>query len=591
MIPGVVLVARSQGGDPDPPAWLSRTLHTGYRRPLACTHQAALGGWLACGLLARPDGSFTHRHDEEGLTVLLGGYVSARADEPDGAPPEQPAALLAALYRQSGDDAFTHLRGSFGGVILDHRQDTAIVFGDRQGSRPLFAAGDLPQGLYLAPESLPLSRLAPAWAATDEVAIAEYLVRGCFYGQATPFAGVRKLDQALVLRIGRDGQQSARHWQPRFEPSGEATAAQLLDELDALLGQATRRLLAALPAPALLLSGGVDSRLMLAYLLRQGVRLPSYSYRVEPSTGEDHVIAARLAELTGIPHQPFVIGIDGFATNAVAETLACDGRVQICDAPSSRWSHIGAGHGAMFIGDECFGWKAEALDREQALDVVGWWNIDVSPRMADSLRPDTLRRVQAGIDTELRRLTDAAVSTHPNGLKDELYYTQRVANLLNGFSARRLAVCEQARPLLDEDVVAFFTRVPHGLRVDKQLARDLLAQRFPELSAVPYSRKTSVPWDEAVFLQAVRRQPDLQDFILGHLSDGLCSALATMFDRDRLSALACAYLQGDKLPPYRDDWWSRMPGGWRFARERTDKVGTLRSLLRILQLNIYLSQG
>jgi hypothetical protein len=32
-----------------------------------------------------------------------------------------------------------------------------------------------------------------------------------------------------------------------------------------------------------------------------------------------------------------------------------------------------------------------------------------------------------------------------------------------------------------------------------------------------------------------------------------------------------------------------VPGGWRFARERVDKVGTLRSLLRIMQLNIYLS--
>ncbi|MFP5396835.1 MAG: asparagine synthase-related protein [Gammaproteobacteria bacterium] len=587
MIPGVVLFARHPDGGTSATEGLDHLLATGYRGA-TCAQRASLGEWLHCGLLARPDGSFAQRHDDESVTVLLGGYVSA-STRAGGGPPDNAAGDVARLYLDEGPAAFTRLRGSFAGVVVDRRSHEALVFTDRQGSHPVFTAGSLAEGLHLAPEAKPLARMRAARAAIDPLAVGEFLVRGCCYASSTLFADVRSLGQAAVFRIGTGGTREHRYWTPRFDGSSDASRTELLAELDALLEQATRRLLAVLPEPALLLSGGVDSRLMLAYLLRCGRRLPSYAYRVEPSAGEDHLIAQQLADHAGLAHQPFVIPIDGFASDAVTETLAADGRVQICDAPSNRWTHIGQRHRAMFIGDESFGWKGEPADLAGALDIVGWWNIDVSPRVCDVLRPSSLTAIRDGIARTLEATTAALRSTHPVGMKDELYYRERVANLLNGFSARRLAVCEQARPLLDEDVVDFFTRVPHALRLDKRLARDLLADRFPDLAALPYSRKTSVPWDEAVFLRLLAERPQIKDFIVGHLTDRLCEPLASMFDRTRLAALARCYLSGAKLPPYRDDWLSRVPGGWRFARERVDKVGTLRSLLRIMQLNIYLS--
>jgi hypothetical protein len=589
MIPGLVLFARRLEDKAPAASGLDQLLATGYAGSARCEHRVSMGDWLACGLLGRSDGSFVHRYDDESVTVLLSGYLSAVARPSFDGPPVDAAGALARLYIEEGPSALESLRGSFAGVVIDRRRDEALVFTDRQGSRPLFAAGALATGLCLAPEAKPLSRLRPEWRTADAVGIGEFLVRGCCYGSSTLFSAVRRLGQAVVLRIGKEGVTEDRYWLPEFDGSRRAPPPDLLDELDHLLEQATQRLLAVLPEPALLLSGGVDSRLMLAYLLRAGRRPPSYAYRVEPSAGEDHVIAQQLADLAGLVHHPFVIPIDNFAAHALAETTATDGRVQICDAPSDRWTFIGQHHRAMFIGDESFGWKGEPKDVAGALDIVGWWNIDVSPRVCDVLRPSSLATLRDGITRALQTTTSALRSTHPIGMKDELYYGERLANLLNGFSARRLAVCEQARPLLDEDVVDFFTRVPHALRLDKRLARDLLAERFPELAAVPYSRKTSVPWDEAVFLRLLSEHAEVRAFIVGQLTDRLCEPLQALFDRGRLADLARCYLSGDKLPPYRDDWWSRLPGGWRFARERVDKVGTLRSLLRIMQLNIYLS--
>jgi hypothetical protein len=549
-----------------------------------------LGNWLACGLLERDGDNFVHRHDGPDLTVLLSGYLSDIVGRSWTAGGGNAATALADFYLESGAAAFGSLRGSYSGVILDHRTDTAVAFNDRQGSRPIFMAGDLEHGLYLAPESKALSRLRASWREIDHVAVGEFLVRGCCYGSATLFKSIRRFDQASVLHIGNGRVEQMTYWAPRFTGDSAAGNDELLDELDGLLSQSTARLISTLPDPVILLSGGVDSRLMLAYLSQQGVRLPSISYYVDPSSGEDHVIAQRLAALVDAPHEQFVIGIEGFVANAVTETLAADGRVQICDAPSSRWSHIGRHYSAMFIGDESFGWKGSARTVDEAFDILGWWNIDAAPRVCDWLKRDSKRAIAAGVQQTLRELTRRARSTDMNCLKDELYYSERVANLLNGFSARRLAVCEQARPLLDEDVVEFFMRVPNEMRVDKRLVRDLLDRRFPRLAAIPYSRKTSVPWDESVFRSLISSHADVKSFIEDNVTTKLCSELGALLDKPRLTAMARAYFEGRGLPPYRGDWWARIPGGWRLSRARADRVGTLRSLLRIMQLNIYLSQ-
>jgi hypothetical protein len=242
----------------------------------------------------------------------------------------------------------------------------------------------------------------------------------------------------------------------------------------------------------------------------------------------------------------------------------------------------------MFIGDECFGWKGHVESRAAALDAVGWWNIDVAPRLSDWMKPHARKVIRRGIDATLSSLVEDAGQTLADDLKDKLYYVERMGNLLNGFSARRLSVAEQARPFLDEDVIEFLARVPSRLRCDKMLARKLMARKFPGLHSIPYARKTSVPWEEKEFIRLVNAEPGLKAFLIDQLTAGMDSRLAEIFDVARLGEAAKRFFNGEALPPLSREWWVHLPGGWRFTRTSDDRVGTLRSLLRVLQLNLFL---
>jgi len=327
---------------------------------------------------------------------------------------------------------------------------------------------------------------------------------------------------------------------------------------------------------------------MLGYLLDEGIKLPSFSYCVSGTSGDDHTIARRIAEYTDIPHETYLISISDYRESSIKETLAADGRVQIIDAPSSRWEHIGSQFSSMFIGDECFGWKDYVATPDAALNSVGWWNIDVAPRISDWIKPSPRKKILNGIDSILTQLTKDSHERVANDLKDKLYYTQRMGNMLNGFSARRLAIAEQARPFLDEDVIDFLAKVPGHLRSNKLLARKVMQRKFSNLNSFPYATKTSVPWQEKEFVQLVARDKTLSEFIIKQITVDLDERLADIFDSDRLHVATKQFFNSEKLSPLHNEWWAHIPGAWRFGKQSNDRVGTLRGLLRVLQINIFL---
>lgn len=551
-----------------------------------------MGDWLIAFMV--PSAVTTERstHVEPALTVLLDGYVSdveGSAITCESRKGLTDADLVAMQYQNFGIGFTNKLRGSFTALILDHARDRAFLLNDRQGSRPLFIFGEHPDGLLVAPGIRHLVQIRGKPAQLNIGAIGEFLVRGCYYGSDTVFEGIRKLPLATITTIDRPSLKTTEYWRPCYRRSGSRSIPEVLDAFDSLAARATRRLLDRLKGPALLLSGGLDSRLMLAYANAEGPRLPCFTYHVEGSRGDDHTIAQRVAALTGNTLSTYPIPISDYQSAALKEAIAADGRVQIIDAPSSRWDFIGSLHQSMFIGDESFGWKAHVTSPGEALDSVGWWNIDASPRISDWLRPGVRERIRAHIERCQTDLMDICSESSADDLKDHLYYRERMGNLLNGFSARRLRVAEQARPFLDEDLIDFLFTVPAELRCDKKLARLLMQTRFPEIDAIPYASKTSVPWDEADFVCIVRETPSLRDFILRNLDADLDERLAEVFDRARLAETTRKFFSGEKLPPLRSEWWTAIPGAWRLSRQKQDRVGTLRGLLRVLQINLYLT--
>ncbi|MGW4497145.1 N-acetylglutaminylglutamine amidotransferase [Micromonospora sp. NPDC004336] len=179
-------------------------------------------------------------------------------------------------YAEWGLDFVDHLVGMFAVAISERDTGRLVLARDRLGIKPLYVA-ETP-GVVRFASTLP-ALLAGGGVDTgiDPVALAHYL---SFHSIVPPprtiLRGVAKLPPATVRVYEADGRTSERvYWDPSFTRSAERAGWSERDWQDALLESLTtavrRRMVADVPV-GVLLSGGLDSSLVVALLAGEGQR-------------------------------------------------------------------------------------------------------------------------------------------------------------------------------------------------------------------------------------------------------------------------------------------------------------------------------
>ncbi len=194
------------------------------------------------------------------------------------------------LYEQHGPDFPSELRGMFGLAVWDDRRKRAVISRDRLGIKPLYYArvGD---ALLFGSELKALLASGLVDVELDLGAIDAYLTFGFFPAPMTPLKGVSKLLPGHSIVI-EDGEMSLRrYWEyPRWtESPARRSVESYADELLDLLDESVRmRLMSDVPLGAML-SGGLDSSLIVALMARhmtEPVKTFSVGFRESPESNE-----------------------------------------------------------------------------------------------------------------------------------------------------------------------------------------------------------------------------------------------------------------------------------------------------------------
>jgi asparagine synthase (glutamine-hydrolysing) len=218
--------------------------------------------------------------------------------------------VLAPLYEAMGPPGLARLRGPFAFALHRPQARELVLARDRFGEKPLFyvLTGDrciFASTLQALRRALP--RLSP-----DPESRRTFLRCGYVPGPATPYREVRAVPPGCAVLVSGDQVRVLPFASPleavRFEHAAEAERA-----LDAALVDAVQARLAVERPLGVLLSGGVDSTLLLATIAAQGRQLPPCFTLGFPGLGFDERPAAALAALRlGAPHEALVYDGDPF---------------------------------------------------------------------------------------------------------------------------------------------------------------------------------------------------------------------------------------------------------------------------------------
>lgn len=312
-------------------------------------------------------------------------------------------------YAEWGEAFVEHLIGMFAVAIVERDTNRVVLARDRLGIKPLYIAESADTVRFAS--TLP-ALLAGGGIDTsiDTVALAHYM---SFHAVVPPprtiLAGVRKLPPATVRVYEPDGTSRDHHyWDAQFARDAahsDWTEADWQDALAESLSTAVRRRMVSDVPVGVLLSGGLDSSLVVALLAEQGqTGLATFSIGFESVGGREgdefqysDVIAERFAtdhHRILIPHTDLLPPLEA-AVQAMAEPMVSHDAVAfylLSEAVAQHLKVVQSGQGA----DEILGgyhWypPLAGVAREDAVDTYAraFFDRDAAG-LARVLNPDYL---------------------------------------------------------------------------------------------------------------------------------------------------------------------------------------------------------
>jgi asparagine synthetase B (glutamine-hydrolysing) len=436
------------------------------------------------------------RLSRERVTLSSPPYARVAHEEPDAvllgfpaSPDKVPWSRLAVDERRRLLDAVAagdgRLTGSW--ILVARRGGDLIVRSDYFGTRPLFWREAAGEALVAA----------DAWTlcddrqALDPEGVADMLIVGHPIGATTIFAGVRATEADVLLTLGPN-----RVHERRFAPAPPLPSGPSLSDAAAALEHAFDRLYAPYAdVPRLLvpLSGGLDSRTLLALAVERGIEVHAATYSQVPGSREE-LIARRVARTLDVP-LTVANAPDDIDQPAAAEDLvrATSGQFSLEHFHGHAARHAappefpvlanGTGGDNVCGGSMLLpGWvspDALVTTRARQLTLGGGDPQDLAPQLPGVA--DWPHRLYAHLDRWYEE-----VGRDPRR-QDFMFLRNRTARM-NPWGPHAMPRHDYLFPFLDEEVAGVAYGMPEQWHREWNAYRTVLRRRWPKLARIRWAK-------------------------------------------------------------------------------------------------------
>ena len=212
--------------------------------------------------------------------------------------------VILALYRRHGVDCLRHLRGMFAFAIWDEARQRLFFARDRLGKKP-FHYADAPEGFAFCSEIDPLARHAWTDRRLDTQALAFFLQLQYIPAPLSIYRGIRKLPPAHFGLLDEGGLHIEPYWSLDYRNKLALGEAEALEAFEEKLNEAVKlRMVADVPIGALL-SGGVDSSVVVALMAKSSAApVRTFSVGFDDVQYDESAYAGQAAQICGTLHRP-----------------------------------------------------------------------------------------------------------------------------------------------------------------------------------------------------------------------------------------------------------------------------------------------
>jgi len=382
------------------------------------------------------------------------------------------ATYLIHLYEEYGIKFLEKLNGGFCGFLADLREMKLLLFNDRYGiSRVYYHEND--RGIFFASEAKALLKLLPELRRLDPASLGEFFSCGCALQNRTLFSNMFLMPGGSVWSFS-PGQPVKKESYFRKE-LWEQQPALSSDEYHLKLKETWARVLPRYfrgnERIGLSLTGGVDSRMILAWTRRSAGSLSCYTFGGPYRESTDVKVAREVARICKQPYE--VIPVNG-------EFLS--------DFPALAEKTVYISDGAMDVTGAIDLYVQRRAREIAPVRVTGTNGGEILRRLV-AFKPTS--HGPSVLEGELREFAWIAATTYFQELQgNKLSFTafkQAPWHMGSKFSVERSHLTLRM-PYFDNELVALSYQAPKEIAESNEPALQLIAEGNPELQAIGTDR-------------------------------------------------------------------------------------------------------
>jgi asparagine synthase (glutamine-hydrolysing) len=396
-------------------------------------------------------------------------------------PQRENAACLVHLYEEVGASFLERLNGWFSGLLLDFRENRIILFTDRYGMNRIYYYQDA-NGFHFASEAKALLKELPQTRQFDHRSLGEYFSCGCVLQNRTLFSGLALVPggSAWAFSPGRPVRKEAYFSKETWEQQPRLNSSDYYEKLRATWTRVLPRYFRGQERVALSLTGGVDSRMILACAPSSPGTLPCFTFGGMYRDCADVLVSRQVAKLCRQPHETIALNGSFFSEfPALAERAVyiTDG---VLDASGSTDLYV-----------------HRRVRRIAPVRVTGLYGGELL-RSLIVFKPTP--RSREHLDNDFAASVGAAAETYAGEMKEHkqsfICFKQAPWHIYSRLAIERSQVTIRT-PYFDNDLVALSYQAPPEL-MSYEPALRLIAESNPALKGIGTDRAVGVSSAAAV---------------------------------------------------------------------------------------------
>jgi len=229
------------------------------------------------------------------------------------------------------------LNGRFQGLAADNRNGTAALFNDRYGMHRVYYH-ESKDAFYFAAEAKAILAVRPELRSLDQQSAGEFIACGCTMEGRSLFQGIRQLPPGAkwTFRNGSLAQKESYFEPAEWENQKPLDSESYYRELREVFSRNLPRYFNGREPIAMSLTGGLDTRMIMAWQNSQPDSFPCYTFGGMFRECQDVSLSRRVATACGQSHQVITVGqefLSRFSHYAERAVYLTDGCVDVSRAP------------------------------------------------------------------------------------------------------------------------------------------------------------------------------------------------------------------------------------------------------------------